>query len=366
MGDLEGAGGRREQIVEAALDLLAEMPLEQLTTQRIAERLGLSQAAVFRHFGPREAILRGVAARARATLAAVGETVLAQNDDPVEQLRELARRIVLEVERTPGLARVLFLAPEPGEASDALRALVAMLAALVAERVREGQRRGSLAAAIAPDDAATMFIGLVQGLALRARPDHRARDFEDDAGRLVALWLASMGPSPESRPVAPSLAADDAGGAETAAPEDGIRILDVRPILARGDDPLGEVLRALAPLRPGSVLVITAPFRPGPLVALLASRGHSVVARQVVPGTWSVEVVVGGAPAIVDLTDLEPPEPLERTLLAAERLPPGGVYLARLPRYPQLLVAELRQRQVRFAVECEVDGTALVWLGSGR
>ena len=55
MGDLEGAGGRREQIVEAALDLLAEMPLEQLTTQRIAERLGLSQAAVFRHFGPREA-----------------------------------------------------------------------------------------------------------------------------------------------------------------------------------------------------------------------------------------------------------------------------------------------------------------------
>lgn len=50
---------RRPQILEAALTLISEGGLHTVTTRRIAERVGLSEAALFRHFPDKQAILEG-------------------------------------------------------------------------------------------------------------------------------------------------------------------------------------------------------------------------------------------------------------------------------------------------------------------
>lgn len=70
-----------------------------------------------------------------------------------------------------------------------------------------------------------------------------------------------------------------------------------------------------------------------------------------------------GDPPIVDLSDLEPCEPLERVLEALARLEPGGVFLARMPRYPRLLPDKLQKhRDCRWTIEEQADGTAIVRL----
>ena len=72
-------------------------------------------------------------------------------------------------------------------------------------------------------------------------------------------------------------------------------------------------------------------------------------------------MICGGAPAVVeDLRELEPPEPLERVLLASAALAPGAAYLARLPRHPHLLVPHLRERGLGFAILEHADGSALL------
>src|SRR5579863_8614169 len=50
------ADSRKQQIVETALDLVAERGADAVTTQAIADAIGVSQPAVFRHFPTKEAI----------------------------------------------------------------------------------------------------------------------------------------------------------------------------------------------------------------------------------------------------------------------------------------------------------------------
>jgi uncharacterized protein (DUF2249 family) len=62
------------------------------------------------------------------------------------------------------------------------------------------------------------------------------------------------------------------------------KLLDVRPILARGDDPFSKIRATVDALRPGQGLSVVAPFLPSPLIELLRSEGfQSRVERQ--PGS---------------------------------------------------------------------------------
>lgn len=349
------AGERREQILDATLRLLARTSLDALTTRELAAELGMSQPALFRHFVSREALLVAVVAHARASLEQLAVGIVDGPGPAAAQLRALGEALLAHVERSPGLPRLLFSSASPaaGPVRDALRHVVGMQAALVAELCRQGQRDGDVAAAIDADHAATLFLGMIQGLVLRWEIGAREEPLAARFPPLFDLWLhgvAARGPAPP-RPAAPPPPAS--------AP---LVALDVRPILAGGVDPLSAILAALAPLPPGGVLLVEAPFRPAPLLALLARRGHAVHVEQLAPDHFLVEVVVGAAPLVEDLRDREPPEPLERALSAAAALAPGGVYLARLPRFPRLLVPRLRERGVDFAVLERADGAALLRL----
>ena len=70
-----------------------------------------------------------------------------------------------------------------------------------------------------------------------------------------------------------------------------------------------------------------------------------------------------GDPPIVDLSDLEPPEPMQRVLEALAGLEPGVVFVARMPRYPRLLPDKLQKHgDCRWTIEEQADGTAILRL----
>jgi AcrR family transcriptional regulator/uncharacterized protein (DUF2249 family) len=345
---------RRRQIVQAALALLGDSPLDQLSTRQIARALGISQPALFRHFASREALLLGVIAETRLELGALAEGVLASQLGPVARLEALAVRLLDHLERHPGLPRLLFanVASGGGPVRTALQQLYSMQSSLVTELVREGQRAGEIDASVDARDAATLFIGLLQSVTLLRRLQVREGSLQDEGRRLLAIWKRGVSSRMNG-------AAAPRPKAELAKP-DGIRVLDVRPLLARGTDPLDAILDSLAQVGPSGVLSVTAPFRPAPLIALLRGRGHAVVERQLGPRHFHVEIIHGGEPVPLDLTDLEPPAPLERVLEECERLRSGGVLLARLPRHPRMLLPHLRERGLVFGVIDQPDGRALL------
>lgn len=63
------------------------------------------------------------------------------------------------------------------------------------------------------------------------------------------------------------------------------KTLDVRPIIARGVEPLPEIRTRINALGPGEGLSVIAPFLPSPLIEKLANEGfQSRVERRV--GSW--------------------------------------------------------------------------------
>jgi len=65
-------------------------------------------------------------------------------------------------------------------------------------------------------------------------------------------------------------------------------------------------------------------------------------------------------PRIVDLRDLEAPEPMQKILLACAQLGPDDKYLAHLPHVPNLLFPHLETRGLHWQVHENTDGSALI------
>jgi len=66
------------------------------------------------------------------------------------------------------------------------------------------------------------------------------------------------------------------------------RRLDVRPLLARGEEPFTSIRRAVDALRPGDRLELIAPFLPSPLIEKLGSEGFASAVKNTSGGAWTV------------------------------------------------------------------------------
>lgn len=153
--------------------------------------------------------------------------------------------------------------------------------------------------------------------------------------------------------------------------------VDVRPTLRAGGEPFGEIMAAIATLKPGEGLRLLATFKPTPLFHVLGSKGFSYEAKELDGGDWEVLFSpTGAAPGNtatvktvtddkaawpepvqhMDNRDLDPPEPMVRILATTEAMAPGEVLSALLCREPLFLLPELAKRGHSWRGAFEPDG----------
>ncbi|PDS40596.1 universal stress protein [Rhizobium anhuiense] len=136
-----------------------------------------------------------------------------------------------------------------------------------------------------------------------------------------------------------------------------LRELDVRQILRDGGMPFQLIMDTFASLQPGEGVRLHAIFEPKPLMRQLADRGFEHTARRLADDDWEIDFVPAPTqekaelealwPEPVwnlDLTDLPPPEPMERILARLEMMESGEVMFALLNREPVFLLNELKER----------------------
>lgn len=71
-------------------------------------------------------------------------------------------------------------------------------------------------------------------------------------------------------------------------PLDRFKRLDVRSLLAKGQEPLPAIRQRLTGLTPGDGLMVVAPFLPSPLIELLASEGFASKVERGGSSDWIV------------------------------------------------------------------------------
>jgi uncharacterized protein (DUF2249 family) len=68
-------------------------------------------------------------------------------------------------------------------------------------------------------------------------------------------------------------------------------ILDIRPILQRGQEPFSEIMRAASLLGAGEEMILLAPFEPLPLLGVLGQQGYGCESRlDRETDTWSIRI----------------------------------------------------------------------------
>jgi AcrR family transcriptional regulator len=132
----------RDLILDALTDLLSEMSAGEITTREIAERAGVSQPTVYRHFPDRNALLEGLTARIVAAMeASGGEGALTTLDDLAPRAeRGLALTEAHAVEATAEAV----LNADPRRLSTDSRARSAELLRVVADSLPEYDERDHL------------------------------------------------------------------------------------------------------------------------------------------------------------------------------------------------------------------------------
>jgi AcrR family transcriptional regulator len=101
-------GDLRQALIDAALAVVEQGGAEALSLRELAESLGVTRAAPYRHFADRDDLLACVAARGFEDLNVGYEAALAAPGDGCAKLRVASQVYVDFAERRPGLFKLMF------------------------------------------------------------------------------------------------------------------------------------------------------------------------------------------------------------------------------------------------------------------
>jgi AcrR family transcriptional regulator len=102
-------GDLRRAVIEMALQLIADQGIESLTLREIAQRVGVSRMAPYRHFENKAVLLAVLAQEGFQSLYIHLQEVLAQSSaQPLERLQELGVAYILYAVENPVHYRVMF------------------------------------------------------------------------------------------------------------------------------------------------------------------------------------------------------------------------------------------------------------------
>ncbi|NDP61198.1 TetR family transcriptional regulator [Polaromonas sp.] len=192
---------RQAGLVDAALRLAAQRSPADITTSDLAQAVGITQGAVFRHFSSKEAVWLAVldwtADTLMRRLQIAAEAELAKPDKlaPLAALKAVFMAHVDFVVAHPGVPRVIF--QELQQAQDTalkarVRGLMQQYRTLLMGVLERAQEQRLLAPGSDLQAAAVLFVGSVQGLVMQSLISGEVRAMAQQAPAVFAIYLRGL------------------------------------------------------------------------------------------------------------------------------------------------------------------------------
>ena len=169
MTEKKGTEIRREEIVLAALTLVANQGVKSMTIERIGRMVGLVPSAIYRHFNNKAAILKAVLGLIGERMRNNAIEVNKENSNSLEAIRKLLMRQVQLIMEFSAIPQILFseeVYRENRELKTALHNMLKGFLNALTEIVERGQQEGRIRPDMESRRIAIMFLGLFQPSAL--------------------------------------------------------------------------------------------------------------------------------------------------------------------------------------------------------
>lgn len=193
---------RQASLVAAALALAAERSPADVTTAQLAQAIGVSQGAVFRHFDSKEAIWLAVLDDTSARLLTSLQAAADAQSEPLAALQAVFEAHVAFVSAHPGMPRLMFQELQhPGQSPLKARVGQLMLAyrQLLLGLLSQAQAQGQIAPGVDLQAAAVLFVGSIQGLVIQSLVSGNLRSVGAQAPGVFALLRSGLTAPPTSR-----------------------------------------------------------------------------------------------------------------------------------------------------------------------
>jgi len=190
---------RRDEIARTALELAGERGVAKVSTQAIADRMGVSQATIFRHFVTRdEVFLEAICLIKRDVMQALDPIFSDKATPGAMRLERLVKAHLAFVQDNAGIPALLFsdsLHQGAPELKAAIRQLMKAYAGRVAGLVIDGVADGSLKADADPALLGQTVVTMVQGVVLRWSLFDQNFDLQSQADVVWALIRPALAPN---------------------------------------------------------------------------------------------------------------------------------------------------------------------------
>lgn len=196
---------RQAELVQVALVLAAQKSPVEITTGDLAQAVGITQGAVFRHFESKEAIwLAALDWAHQALIGRLQQAAQAKQADALQALRAVFMAHIDFVQEYPGVPRLVFQElqhAKPTPLKGKVQGLMADYRTLVSGLLAQAHEDALTAADVDHKSAVVLFMGAVQGLVVQSLVTGGLKDMAKLAPAVFNIYEAGLlAPStPEAR-----------------------------------------------------------------------------------------------------------------------------------------------------------------------
>ena len=193
------AAKRRETTVQAVLDLAAVQNPAEITTSAIAEQMHITQGALFRHFATKDAIWQAVIEWVTQRMLARVEEAARTAKSPVEALETIFMAHIESHVRHAGVPRIIFGELQRAEDTLAKRMVRKFMGQYVEQLqafIEQGKGAGEIDRDVDAKAAATLFVGMIQGLVVQSLVSGNIAITRTKAREVFAIYLRAVRRAP--------------------------------------------------------------------------------------------------------------------------------------------------------------------------
>ncbi|MBD3640822.1 MAG: TetR/AcrR family transcriptional regulator [Marinobacter sp.] len=191
---------RQSAAIEAVVQLCADQDPATLTTARIANEVGLSQGALFKHFPNKNRLWESVAGWVSGQLTSQVFREADRHELADQALEAMFLAHVRFIARHPGIPRLMLgelQKPGNGAAKTVIRQTLAGYRKKVVGLLDLGIQQGRIAPSIDTEAAAVLYLGAIQGLVVQGMVSGEIATLEQAAPRIFKLYSASFQEMPD-------------------------------------------------------------------------------------------------------------------------------------------------------------------------
>ncbi|MEY4083684.1 MAG: hypothetical protein RL483_1053 [Pseudomonadota bacterium] len=183
-------GERRLQILQTMAGMLEEGSAERITTAALAGRLGVSEAALYRHFASKAQMFEGLLEFIEQTIFGLINQIESGQDQPGTKARAMVMMLLNFAEKNPGMTRVLVgdaIVFEHGRLQQRVNQLVDRAQASIRQSLKLAQASGQQT--IDASRLASLAMGFVLGRWLQFAKTNFSAKPTDAAAEIVSAML---------------------------------------------------------------------------------------------------------------------------------------------------------------------------------